>query len=808
MVALISFFCVINNINADNVSISGSVHTSGANGSTCGNPYNGCYDSNSYEFRVTLVDKNGQIIQGTHSVDYRWNNSATTYSKSLDDKIKQFVNYNSGNDYVYKYKYGENNGNMLTNNTYSYYDVKLADVMFGTSYAQNMVSMVNSFTNIVKDREGRFGIAGGTTGNFDFLTMFLYHCGYLDSDKGFESIDNPMWINEKKIFTNSENPIYLLIEPTYTIYAQIFRNKTGQYYLYGTSKELTEYLIRESINNGYQEGVNGYLVGSYLTAAFTYNMGANMRTYLNDPQIASFNAITKQIDNQKLTTINNGGQHDSVTMSMWRDISDPEYGYGATVLNISALFPEEENINTDVYIQSSYCTETASGINDGKISFKINSGSGFNSKEKFLLAAKNYSFKESPSNGKIYCYDDVEYDFSQTINRITNTQATVSDSIQIEPGYVTINRHCVIEANKQEYETSKHFMNDFEDYYKDKKIPLTLYNQTIDLEPINITDQSVTTKVNPFMRDIYETYDVTQTISFGYKNNNSYIQIYNDVNNYGDKEAYIDLSDASFGYSTELRNKIKNNELQNSYSSTEIVESKTITYNFITRLTNPTENHTCKFTTHVNPPEETGGFKTPKIQFRTIDLDNPFPARDGSSRLPGSNWLGKDNNVRTYINHNRGVQGNEVYEKDPIYTITLTPSNMINIREYNKKNNYSYIELDCKGENNTECFSKFLRDTSYIETSNKKGICMDVNSDNNTSKLTYDQSNADKLLDIITNTDPLTHSFTDELEFDFNGDGIVTIRDQYIHNNANKTTSFYTCADKTYENSGYIRKGQ
>ena len=82
------------------------------------------------------------------------------------------------------------------------------------------------------------------------------------------------------------------------------------------------------------------------------------------------------------------------------------------------------------------------------------------------------------------------------------------------------------------------------------------------------------------------------------------------------------------------------------------------------------------------------------IEFRIISLDNPFPARDGTSRIPGVNWLNTENKVFNYITNNRGIRGVEgsndispeaIYSSDsiePMYSITLDAGIMTKIRSY------------------------------------------------------------------------------------------------------------------------------
>lgn len=120
------------------------------------------------------------------------------------------------------------------------------------------------------------------------------------------------------------------------------------------------------------------------------------------------------------------------------------------------------------------------------------------------------------------------------------------------------------------------------------------------------------------------------------------------------------------------------------------------------------------------------------IIYRTISLRNPFPGKTAGSgvsnttnkfsldphigRYPGSNW----NSVRlveTQILKNRGVEGNAVYQKTPLYTFILDTNTIKEIRKYNesRENNEGYADftLDCD-TNGVACISKqFVRNEMY-----------------------------------------------------------------------------------------------
>ena len=127
-----------------------------------------------------------------------------------------------------------------------------------------------------------------------------------------------------------------------------------------------------------------------------------------------------------------------------------------------------------------------------------------------------------------------------------------------------------------------------------------------------------------------------------------------------------------------------------------------------------------------------------KVIYRPIDLDDPFPGLDGTGRTTGANWchlqLGDkiinseeyencDYLLRNYSNwywakydcsntnqivsrfilNNRGVDGKKLYsEREPLYTIRLTPSIIKEIRkeyrtfDYTSRDDYIY-EVDGDG---------------------------------------------------------------------------------------------------------------
>lgn len=144
------------------------------------------------------------------------------------------------------------------------------------------------------------------------------------------------------------------------------------------------------------------------------------------------------------------------------------------------------------------------------------------------------------------------------------------------------------------------------------------------------------------------------------------------------------------------------------------------------------------------------------IVYRTIDLDNPFPANnkngvttsfsnDGTlGRMPRQNWLSIES-VKSNILQARGVKGSKLYtEKTPLYTIVLTPQLIKEIKAYNKNNSYSDFKLNCKNEKNTAaCISDFVHTTIYsaIDRKNSVANCYNMSKSEAGFKACYYKNN-------------------------------------------------------------------
>lgn len=95
--------------------------------------------------------------------------------------------------------------------------------------------------------------------------------------------------------------------------------------------------------------------------------------------------------------------------------------------------------------------------------------------------------------------------------------------------------------------------------------------------------------------------------------------------------------------------------------------------------------------------------------FRPISLTNPFPNSNdiNKSRRLGKNW--NEDLLEKIITNNRDVSNYEVYNLEPMYSITLTPATIKKIRKYNNNKTYTtFDDMECS--NGVECRSKFLNE--------------------------------------------------------------------------------------------------
>ena len=405
----------------------------------------------------------------------------------------------------------------------------------------------------------------------------------------------------------------------------------------------------------------------------------------------------------------------------------------------------------------------------------------------------NYAFHVD--NTDLWCYDDVKYDFTDLFNAYNNNSSLKTNQLALLPnGRLNVKRTCysshqedfrtflgstdpnganfqdtfVLNFNGTNYNYTRDGQryqfdngnirkNDFlfDEYvetpqYENKEYYKYMTEFNYDIKPssgtdgkktnINIIDFSISESLGNTNK-IIEVNETTMDGKLIYISKNKQTGYYNNKlsasgsgntgtigNSYGmGNKLYMNLKD---GQDEELSSKERKEYTSRAYEKTStsqegnVITHLTLKNDYkLTRTTNPY----CTFQTQISDDDIFGD----GIIFRTISLSNPFPARDGTARIPGENWLGKNtNHVYDFITNNRGVKEEKLYsEKQPLYTITLDTQTMTAIREYNKSFSYKDLSISCTEGTGRECVSSFLRNHNLIKSSNISGTCAgDVNS--------------------------------------------------------------------------------
>lgn len=145
-----------------------------------------------------------------------------------------------------------------------------------------------------------------------------------------------------------------------------------------------------------------------------------------------------------------------------------------------------------------------------------------------------------------------------------------------------------------------------------------------------------------------------------------------------------------------------------------------------------------------------------KIIYRQIDLNDPFPGKEWKgtdkkvnasnnnqskkNRMPGENW-NSQTTIEAKILNARGAKGYELYNKDPLYIIKLTPETIKKIREYNNDNKYDDFNLQCTTVNkNAACISNFLHKSGTIKNLNPSDFVLSSYGDKKSINSCYNMS--------------------------------------------------------------------
>ena len=487
------------------------------------------------------------------------------------------------------------------------------------------------------------------------------------------------------------------------------------------------------------------------------------------------------------------------------------------------------------FSQSEGTKETASGVGTARKERLIDAESVYNCINPYGISEEKmsqYIYTIGTDDKKLWCYDNVTYDFT-SLKTLQDKTYYSNQLITIPNGKLTVNRTCYapkLDVSSDVLNTV--FNEDFSETWRSnnyqKKFTFNFNGQTYEfVRDVNRGIQHETKSGN--LNYIKETLGdngigssskgkvYTSKFSYYYKLSNSIdpnarinINTYN-INSGLQSTNSIKFKSKTEGSIIKLGGVSEEKTVENSISAQLGTDSYGLSNTIVRALFNSnyiygdpniiidydedqlsgrltkinselefvyekTEDDSCEFETELTKPEL-------NARFRVISLDNPFPARDGSLRIAGSNWANEEeNNIYNYIQNNRGVKTEEVYNKEPLYKITLTPTSMIQIREYNKTHSYGMYDITCEEETGKQCISNFLRTSKYVN--GITGTCASI-----------------QTADDITNrnneiTEYLSHCLScDDLQYDTNNDKKVTTAD-YLN------SKYYECADKTAKSGG------
>lgn len=470
-------------------------------------------------------------------------------------------------------------------------------------------------------------------------------------------------------------------------------------------------------------------------------------------------------------------------LEIYRYLADPNSAYGVNVIRLDedildapGGMPQAEEYTNKCEYTISTCTN-----NDFEYKAELTSSEGdifdciYPSEKNKMSADDLKGFSVQYENSNLWCYDDVTYSFKPLsyFDTLNGGAIKANKFITIPTGTLTVTRTCFtkdrLNGNPGD-DNSMVFGTNDDGAYQDEFV-LTLNNQTYKYKRGNkyqgaktnnfdVTESEETSKYGEkyykYTSTFQYDYDIDKgtnmnSISINIKNQNvstslgtpNAIDYKNEVYNKGkliltkqieDETYYNTLSTTNeileeklnnaYGYSNTLYNTLKNepSDVEETETEKKTTWKKEIAhdedyYTFKNEYTmTETNGNKCAFTTQG---------KIDITKFRVISLSNPFPGRDGSSRMPGTNWITQnENNVYEYIQNNRNIQNGKsdpvspenIYtEKEPLYTVTLDATSMIKIREYNKRHSYSEPDIVCENGTGRKCISYFLRNDEYIK---------------------------------------------------------------------------------------------
>ena len=780
------------------------------NGNDAGNPVLG--------YRITLVGPDGRKIDNTDSVDVVKSNNADQYYVLTDPTATLGAKHMFGTtEPYYKYrfadrvapsghKYGASNITKYKFLAIPDFPTKIGDL---DSFIYNNIIAINT-TDLVSHRDPSIykykAIWHGsdTTINVDFVSFILHQVGYLkDTD--------PDYFDVNRNLASGLNNNYLIFEPLYVI-------KFNGSAAYGTTTEIVERMKQGITDNNYKNLLWG-MWGTNEVSKFacgSYDKSSSLVPNHMDSGDCWANYYCGRANGCP-----NG--NNAIVYNML----DLDWGFGYRPVSMNFGFTPDPP-RPDVF--DSYYTIDLCKTNDFFMYFRVDANHHWSNVGESLQQGFFKTGGVGPQ--RVFCYDEATYNFSNILSTLRETRTIFSD-ITVPNGTLTVLRTCYSELGDPNFETK------IKNSYLNNMFTLNFNGTNYTLKPTYLGGSERPSSIQNVRRFQAEfSYGLDNpTIHLDF-NSLQYNSGYLDLRNFYDTtiENYSNIS-GMFGASNQLINKFYHNGVNNIHYDpvANKIKNYFLSYNdgqlFSGAKKFIPENLTCSFDYQLKNYDPQIDF-----EFRTISLDHPFPARDGSTRLPGRNWLDKENNVYEYITNNRGIRyqynvnhSDVNYNSDvlkslspetmynevqPMYTITLTPSTMRAIRDYNKLFDYRSMYSDstdsrldhlrCK-DNGTECYSEFLRDSRYIPQNDIDGDCVLVKNTTDGTVIRNTLNRADTLpsySDVLSAVEAKSY----RSDYDLNKNLRIDTFDAEIAkpSHAGMNTKYYTCANKTFYSGGPV----
>lgn len=623
--------------------------------------------------RVTAVDKNGEKYKNSYSVDY--------YTKKLSSD-KYYTGYKTNDDRT-------TTSLKLKKEIASFFDLSTTDTYTNGDVASKIKSTLETKTN----------------------------------KEMLEFFKNDLNISESEVTNAIKNKnLFLIIEPVFQIY-------DGSKYVTGTSSEIIKYLYTLKDKGTYLYNIHyggtlelmGKGLDIYSSKELDYIKTKDFKKNLNSASRKVITEWTQETANIMQASNNAYGMLIYYVGDLNIDIPDPDNPpsdssnyYICTSLQKACLNNSEIQMDGIVFAR-----------NSAKVSDEISDDNCIYNNTKYQYPGTNS-----------YCTIKMSTTMSNVLNKLNSVKLGQFVGVTSKPSVLAV-WQCF---SKTEEERNTIIKSLNENKMPDIKYSFLGSNYTYKNTTINTLYESNTEDKTDYNDNYYK---VTKTIRYGYNYESKYLNKWVDkesgkgsgnsitkpisTNEYsinkrdinfevpfnkliiGENEVNITLDLSS----NTLSNYLKQLGEQNTVNKT--INNKKITFYNTNSFYG---NSTYKCPVNVNVTDED---KIYDLVFRPIDLSNPFPGMTGEGRTPGKNWTSEL--MGKYITSRQ-----DVYNKTPLYSVTLTPSIIKEIRKYNKNNDYGNVStLQCDDTGNS-CYSTFLRNNFEKIVNINKSLCYNKDS--------------------------------------------------------------------------------